>query len=145
MNLQTLQVICVYTSNFLDLDDVKRVRHELGKMGLGQTLYYKTVSRVKPLLSVPLHVRRICDQKRLYKHVTSCSGAPTTRVPTLSFYAWLSSHSFSLRMLRPTVICIMASSTGQQCDQPAGEIFLISTWLAPDLINSKHKRVHPIL
>ncbi|MBX3256364.1 MAG: DUF1917 domain-containing protein [Chitinophagaceae bacterium] len=36
------KVICVYTYNWLDVDDVYRVERSLRKIGIGQTLYYKT-------------------------------------------------------------------------------------------------------
>jgi len=34
-------VICVYTKNYLDVDDVKRVRKKLAELGFTQRLYYK--------------------------------------------------------------------------------------------------------
>lgn len=34
-------VICVYTRNYLDLEDVKRVRDKLRELGFTQRLYYK--------------------------------------------------------------------------------------------------------
>ncbi|NHJ48445.1 MAG: DUF1917 domain-containing protein [Asgard group archaeon] len=34
-------VICVYTENYFDLEDVNRVRDKLTELGITQTLYYK--------------------------------------------------------------------------------------------------------
>lgn len=38
------KVICIYTYNWLDIDDVYRVEKTLRKIGIEQTLYYKTDS-----------------------------------------------------------------------------------------------------
>jgi predicted RecB family nuclease len=38
------KVICIYTYNWLDIDDVYRVEKALRKIGIEQTLYYKTDS-----------------------------------------------------------------------------------------------------
>lgn len=38
---QKRHVICVYTQNYLDLDDVKRVREKLREIGFAKTLCYK--------------------------------------------------------------------------------------------------------
>lgn len=35
-------VVCVYTRNYLDTVDVKRVRHRLRELGYTQRLYYKS-------------------------------------------------------------------------------------------------------
>ena len=41
MQKQRSHVICVYTHNYLDLDDVKRVREKLKEMGFTEALCYK--------------------------------------------------------------------------------------------------------